>query len=101
MIKNWIVLVVLSLTMISCASLTKQGQEALEEGKYEKALSLFEQAYKNNSNDPDAREGLRKARQMWLERKLIDVRLLRLGRSLSLWLSSQRDGSRKASSVLS
>ncbi|WP_374080203.1 hypothetical protein [Bdellovibrio bacteriovorus] len=79
MIKNWIVLVVLSLTMISCASLTKQGQEALEEGKYEKALSLFERAYQNDSNDPDAKEGLRKAQQMWLERKLIDVRLLRLG----------------------
>lgn len=79
MMKRWLVLFALSVTMISCASLTQQGQEALEEGKYEKALSLFERAYKRDSNDPDAREGLRKAQQMWLERKLIDVRLLRLG----------------------
>lgn len=79
MIKKLILLMVLSSALISCASLTQRGQDALNEGQYEKALSLFERAYQQNSNDPDAREGRRQAQQMWLDRKLIEVRLLRLG----------------------
>jgi len=79
MIKKYFFLIALSLITVSCATLTERGEEALAKGEYEKALSLFERAYQYDSDDPDAREGLRRAQQMWLERKLIDVRLLRLG----------------------
>jgi tetratricopeptide (TPR) repeat protein len=65
--------------LAGCASLTKQGREALAEGQYERALSLFQRANENDKDDSEAKEGLRQAQQMWLERKLIDVRLLRLG----------------------
>ncbi|MEN0057769.1 MAG: hypothetical protein AAGB31_02950 [Bdellovibrio sp.] len=65
-----------------CASLSKQGYQALEEGQYEKALTLFEKAVQNNADDGEAKEGLRQAQQEWLNRKLIDVRLLRLGENI-------------------
>ena len=64
--------------LVGCASLSEQGKEALAAGEYERALSLYELALKNNKNNPEAKEGLRQARQAWIERKLIDVRLLRL-----------------------
>ncbi len=63
----------------SCASLTERGHEALRQGEYEKALSLFQQATTDDELNSEAKEGLRLAQQMWLNRKLIDVRLLRLG----------------------
>ena len=65
--------------ILGCASLTSRGYDALNAGEYEKALSLFQQAHQKNSNDAEAVEGLRTAQQEWLNRKLIDVRLLRLG----------------------
>ncbi|MNL05551.1 hypothetical protein D3C87_1261570 [compost metagenome] len=68
--------------LVGCASLTEQGREALSEGQYERALTLFERAHTLDKSDAEAKEGLRQAQQMWLDRKLIEVRLLRLGSNL-------------------
>lgn len=71
----------LSLTLItSCASLTEQGYKALEEGKTEEALALFQKAAQKDK-DPKTQEGLRKTQKQWVEKKLIEVRLLRLGKN--------------------
>lgn len=70
------------LFLSSCASLTKQGEDALIEGEYDKALTLFERALNENKNDASAKEGLSKARAAWLQKKLIDVRLFRLSNNI-------------------
>jgi hypothetical protein len=71
--------VFISVFLSACASLTKQGEEALQEGRYEEALSLFQRAVKEDRNDTKAMGGLKRAQQTWIDRKLIEVRLLRLG----------------------
>lgn len=75
-------IVLMPFLLMGCASLTQQGYNALEAGQYEKALTLFQQASSKNPQDGDAMEGLRKAQQEWINRKLIDVRLLRLSDNL-------------------
>lgn len=80
MFRKLIVLV--PFLLLGCASLTQQGYNALEAGQYEKALTLFQQATSESPQNGDALEGLRKAQQEWINRKLIDVRLLRLGDNL-------------------
>lgn len=78
--KKWILLSVL-LCVSSCTTMLQQGNEALEAGKTEEALGIFQNLVEKK-NEPEAREGLRKAQQQWIERKLIDVRLLRLGENV-------------------
>lgn len=75
-------IVLIPFFLMGCASLTQQGYNALEAGQYEKALTLFQQATSQSPQNGDALEGLRKAQQEWINRKLIDVRLLRLGDNL-------------------
>ncbi len=76
--KNIFKAITLFFLLTGCASLTDQGREALAKGEVENALSLFQRATKANATDGEALEGLRKAQQAWIERKLIDVRLFRL-----------------------
>lgn len=66
----------------NCASLTERGYEALSESKYDEALRLFQNAVRENDQDPKAIQGLKTAQQAWIEKKLIDVRLLRLANNI-------------------
>lgn len=66
----------------NCASLTEQGYEALSESKYDEALRLFQSAVRKDDSDPKAIQGLKTAQQAWIEKKLIDVRLLRLANNI-------------------
>lgn len=66
----------------NCASLTERGYEALNESKYDEALSLFQQAVRYDKSDSKALQGLKTAQQAWIEKKLIDVRLLRLANNI-------------------
>ncbi len=78
--KKWIFVSALFL-MTSCTTMLQQGYDALQAGKTEEALGIFENLVVKE-NEPEAREGLRKAQQQWIERKLIDVRLFRLSENI-------------------
>lgn len=61
----------------SCGSLEKSAQEKLENGDFDAALSLYERAAKNDPNNPEVQEGLKRARQGYIGNKLIEVRRYR------------------------
>lgn len=76
------ILLLSTMFVFSCTTMTEQGYEALEAGRTEEALSIFQKLTEKEDVPSEAREGLRKAQQQWIERKLIDVRLLRLGENI-------------------
>lgn len=71
------VLAVLALTT-ACASTHERAQKSLDEGSYEKAAALYERLLKKNQNDPQAIEGLARARSGIIGKQLINVRKARM-----------------------
>ncbi|HPI40315.1 MAG TPA: hypothetical protein PLJ21_05885 [Pseudobdellovibrionaceae bacterium] len=68
--------------LTACSTLSEQGESALKEGDVDKALYLYQRSAQEEKS-VDGLSGLKKAQQSWIEKKLIDVRLLRLGNNLT------------------
>lgn len=47
----------------ACTSLTEQGREALKNGEYDKALSLYQRAARSEDS-PEAIQGLKKPNKL-------------------------------------
>ena len=75
----FLVLALAVLLVQGCSSAKKRGREALEKGLYDDALVQYEDAVAKDPNDEEARAGLDQARAAWTDRRLIDVRMARLG----------------------
>ncbi len=67
-----------TLLLCGCTSLQEQADELLQQGSYSEALSAYDQVLQNNPKNYKARAGQRRARLGWINRKLIEVRKLRL-----------------------
>lgn len=63
---------------IGCSSVQDQAQTAYEQGSYDKAALLFEQARQENPSDPEVLEGLARSRNRIVEGELKQVHSLRL-----------------------
>ena len=69
----------MSLSVVSCASLVDKGNELYQQGLYQEAASFFEQALTKDPQDVEAKIGLANARLKMIDRGLIDVRMMREG----------------------
>lgn len=76
-----IIILLFSFLIFNCSSLTENGYTALNDSKYEEALNLFQRAILENKNDEKAIQGLKTTQKAWIEKKLIEVRLLRLAQN--------------------
>ena len=61
-----------------CANLVDKGDKLYEQGMYQEAAAFYEKALLRNPNDVEATMGLNQARNMIIDRGLIEVRMLRL-----------------------
>ena len=61
-----------------CTSLVDKGDKLFEQGMYQEAATFYEKALLKDPNDVEATKGLNRARNMIIDRGLIDVRMLRL-----------------------
>ena len=77
-IKRYIIFPCLMM-IAGCANLVDKGDKLYEEGMYQEAVAFYEKALLKNPNDVEAAMGLNKARNMIIDRGLIEVRMLRLG----------------------
>src|ERR1044072_9544649 len=71
-------LVLMALFLAACASLEKKADEAYTKGEFFAAASLYQQVVPSNPNNAVAIERLRTSRQQVIEKRLIEVRLLRM-----------------------
>jgi NADH dehydrogenase len=62
-----------------CATLKERAQEQLLKENYAEAADLYERSLLKEPGDPEAIDGLRRARRGWLDQELIKVRKARLG----------------------
>ncbi len=61
-----------------CTSLQERGEEYLKVQAYSEAMATFEKILARDSNDQEARHGLRRAQKGWIGKTLIKVRRLRM-----------------------
>ena len=73
-----LVLAFLLYTALSCSSLHKNAETLMEGEEFEEAAKVYVQILDSAPRDAKAIVGLKKARTNWIDRKLIDVRMLRL-----------------------
>lgn len=66
----------------ACSTLKDRAQEHLENGEVEQALSLIDRHAQDYPSDSEGSSLQKRVRQKWLENKLIQVRLQRLGGNL-------------------
>lgn len=65
------------LTLVSCSSAKKRAIELSEKGQYEAAVAEFEKALKDDPNDAEALEGMKKSQEMALNNRLVQLRNFR------------------------
>jgi tetratricopeptide (TPR) repeat protein len=65
-------------SIISCSMLHRDAQTLMDAEEYEEAAKIYSQILDEDPKDIKAIIGLKKARINWIDRKLIDVRMLRL-----------------------
>lgn len=76
---GWIVTAgILAGLATSCTSAQKRAQKHLESGNYEEAAAIYERLARSKSKDPEVIEGLKKARQGVISKRLIEVRMARM-----------------------
>ncbi len=92
-IERYIIFSCLMMLVTGCANLVDKGDKLYEEGMYQEAAAFYEKALLKNPNDVEATMGLNKARNMIIDRGLIEVRMLRLG-------SNQAGATQKLESIL-
>ncbi|KAF7767655.1 hypothetical protein PCIT_a3713 [Pseudoalteromonas citrea] len=68
----------LALSLSACTSLVEKGDKLYQQGLYQQAASLYEQALAEDAEDIKAQQGLAIARNKIVDRGLIEVRMLRL-----------------------
>ena len=93
MIKHLATALLTLIIATGCSSLVDKGDKMYEEGMYQEAAAFYEQALTGNPNDEEALMGLKKARDMIIDRGLIQVRMMRLG-------SNQAGAALKLESIL-
>lgn len=71
-------LVSLGFIILACNSLHKNAEILMQGEEYGEAAKVYSQILNQDPNDAKAIVGLKKARTNWIDRKLIDVRMLRL-----------------------
>lgn len=64
--------------MIGCSTLHKNAETLMEGEAYDEAAKVYTQILDQDPNDARAIVGLKKAQMKWIDKKLIDVRMLRL-----------------------
>ncbi len=64
--------------LAACTSLRRQAESFMEKGAYREAISTFEEALKKDPSDAEAREGLSKAQNRFLDKRLIETRMANL-----------------------
>jgi tetratricopeptide (TPR) repeat protein len=79
LLKPYILFPCLVIVFAGCTSLVDKGDELYKQGMYQEAATFYEKALLKDPNDVDATKGLNRARNMIIDRGLIDVRMLRLG----------------------
>lgn len=83
------------LLLASCQSLLNEGQDLYNKGLYSEALQKLEQAEREDPHDTEVKLWLAKARQAYIDRKLIEVRFLRQGENHDSALEKLEDILRK------
>ena len=68
--------------IVGCSTMKDRAKESLDSGNYESALHDYEQLASRHPDDPEAVEGLKKARGGYLAQKLIEVRKARMSGNL-------------------
>lgn len=74
----------LALTLVGCSGLRGKADSLYEKGAYFEAIQTYEAALQQNGRDEEALAGLKKARGMYLDKKLIEVRKARLATNRQL-----------------
>jgi hypothetical protein len=62
-----------------CTSLKGKAKDFLDAGAYEQALDYYQRAVDKDPADAEARSGLNLARTKYIDKKLIETRMARLG----------------------
>ena len=73
-----LVLPFLLCTALSCSTLHKNAETLMEGEEFEEAAKVYAQILDSAPTDAEAIVGLKRARTNWIDKKLIDVRMLRL-----------------------
>jgi hypothetical protein len=68
----------LAFSLSACTSLVEKGDKLYQQGLYQQAAALYEQALAEDAEDIKAQQGLVVARNKIIDRGLIEVRMLRL-----------------------
>lgn len=74
------IIVTLALVFLTaCSSLHKRAQTYFEAEDFESAAATYSEILRQEPDNQEARLGLRKSREKWIDQKLVQTRLLRLG----------------------
>lgn len=73
-------LIILSISYVGlgCSSLHKDAEILMEGEEYAEATKVYERILKDNPDDAKALVGLKRSRTNWIDKALLDVRMLRL-----------------------
>ncbi len=63
----------------SCSTLHKTAEEMMNNESYEEAIRTYELILRKTPNDADAVAGLKSAKEKFLDKRLIEIRLARIG----------------------
>ncbi len=64
---------------LGCSTLHKTAEEMMDKESYDDAIRTYETILKRSPNDTDAIAGLRSAKEKYLDKRLIEIRLARIG----------------------
>lgn len=76
-----------SLLLCACSSAHKKAEKFMDAGLYDDAARVYEEILTKSSDDEDAVIGLKKARDASVDKRLIEVRMARLGGNQDLALN--------------
>ncbi|HEX4926311.1 MAG TPA: hypothetical protein VFV50_19610 [Bdellovibrionales bacterium] len=65
--------------LVACTSLHKRAQTYFDAEDYEAAANTYQEILRGEPGNQDAQLGLRKSREKWIDQKLVQTRLLRMG----------------------
>lgn len=78
--RTFTVSLILSVSYVGlgCSSLHKDAETLMEGEEYAEAIKVYEKILKDSPNDAKALVGLKRSRTNWIDKALLDVRMLRL-----------------------
>ena len=77
-IMGCLIILSVSYAGLGCSSLHKDAETLMEGEEYAEATKVYEKILKGNPNDAKALVGLKRSRTNWIDKALLDVRMLRL-----------------------